>query len=55
VKYIREAHGFREKNHQLDWRRCMLASFAKDPPAKAAAKARQQGSAMKAQREESCP
>jgi dipeptidyl aminopeptidase/acylaminoacyl peptidase len=38
VKYPREPHGFREKNHQLDWQHRMLAWFAKYLPAKEKAK-----------------
>jgi dipeptidyl aminopeptidase/acylaminoacyl peptidase len=32
VKYPREPHGFREKNHQLDWQHRMLDWFAKYIP-----------------------
>jgi dipeptidyl aminopeptidase/acylaminoacyl peptidase len=35
VKYPREPHGFREKNHQLDWQHRMLDWFAKYIPTKA--------------------
>jgi dipeptidyl aminopeptidase/acylaminoacyl peptidase len=34
VKYPREPHGFREKNHQIDWQTRMLAWFAKYLPVK---------------------
>jgi dipeptidyl aminopeptidase/acylaminoacyl peptidase len=35
VKYPREPHGFREKNHQLDWQHRMLDWFEKYNPTKA--------------------
>jgi dipeptidyl aminopeptidase/acylaminoacyl peptidase len=35
VKYPREPHGFREKNHQLDWQHRMLDWFAKYIPTQA--------------------